>query len=251
MPHYYVKPGNITNKHFVIKGDEAHHLIRVLRVRIGQEMNLFDGTSKLYAGKVEEIGKDEVSGTIFASRAGFAPKISLTLYQAIPKGERFDWLVEKGAELGVKKIVPLYTERSVSKNVSESKISRWQRLSLAASEQCGRSDVMEVSKPIAFLEAVKTVPENSLAVIPWESESAMTIPAVAQKKGKFSEAHIFVGPEGGFTGREIDSAVSKGIVTVTLGQRILRAETAGLLAAILVLNLAGEYGTDKDSSGVH
>ena len=242
MPHYYVKPENITNKHFVIKGDEAHHLIRVLRVRIGQELNLFDGTSKLYAGKVEDIGKDEVSGTIFASHAGFTPKIPVTLYQAIPKGERFDWLVEKGVELGLKKMVPLYTERSVTKNISDAKIARWQRVSLAASEQSGRSDIMEVTTPLTFSEAVKSVPERSLAIIPWESEITATISSAFKKADKLNEAHIFIGPEGGFTGREIDSAVSKGIVAVTLGERILRAETAGLLAVVLVLNLAGEYG---------
>lgn len=242
MPHYYVKPENISKKHFVITGDEAHHLIRVLRVRVGHELNLFDGTSKLYAGKIEEIGKDEVSGTIFASRAGFLPKIPVTLYQAIPKGERFDWLVEKGVELGLKKIVPLYTERSVTKDISEAKIARWQRVSLAASEQSGRSDIMEVSRPLAFFEAIKNIPEKSLAVIPWESEVTTTISSAAGKFGNFSEARIFIGPEGGFTGREIDSAVSKGITAVTLGERILRAETAGLLSVALVLNLAGEYG---------
>ena len=242
MPHYYVKPENISKKHFVITGDEAHHLIRVLRVRIGQELNLFDGTSKLYAGKVEEIANDEVSGTIFASRSGFVPKLSVTLYQAIPKGERFDWLVEKGVELGLKKIVPLYTERSVTKDISEAKIARWQRVSLAASEQSGRSDIMEVSNPMTFFDAIKSVPEKSLAIIPWESEITATISSVFSKKAKVSEAHIFVGPEGGFTGREIDSAVAKGINAVTLGERILRAETAGLLAVVLALNLAGEYG---------
>ena len=242
MPHYFVKPENITNKHFVITGDEAHHLIRVLRVRIGQELNLFDGTSKLYAGKVEEIGKGEVSGTIFASRAGFPPKLRVTLYQAIPKGERFDWLVEKGVELGLKKLVPLYTERSVTKDISDVKIARWQRVSLAASEQSGRSDIMEVAKPMTFSEAVKCVPEKALAMIPWESEITATISSVFKKADKVNEAFIFIGPEGGFTGREIDSAVAKGIITVTLGERILRAETAGLLALALVLNLAGEYG---------
>jgi len=242
MPHYYVKPENIFKKHFVVKGDEAYHLIRVLRVRVGQELNLFDGTSKLYTGKVEEVKKDEVIGSILEAKAGFLPKIPVTLYQAIPKGERFDWLVEKGVELGLKKIVPLYTERSVTKDISDSKIARWQRVALAASEQSGRPDIMEVASPMDFFEAIKSVPEKALAIIPWESEVTETVSSAAKKVGNLSEAHIFIGPEGGFTGREINSSVAKGVIAVTLGERILRAETAGLLAAILVLNLAGEYG---------
>ncbi|MCX5782507.1 MAG: RsmE family RNA methyltransferase [Elusimicrobia bacterium] len=245
MPHFYVKPKDIVGGQFRISGEEAHHIIRVLRYKKGQEINLFDGSGQIYMGKIEEILKDELKGTIINKKEGKIPKIRINLYQSIPKGERFDWLIEKSAELGVKRVIPIYTERSVVRNISVSKIGRWQRISLGACEQSNRADIMDVSAPLDLTEALKGLPLNSTSIIPWESENIKTFEDIINANKLPEEVNIFIGPEGGFSNREIEIAVSKNVIPVTLGPRILRVETAGLLSVVLVMNLAGEYNGSR------
>ncbi len=245
MPHFYVKPKDIVSDKFKISGEEAHHIIRVLRFKKGQEINLFDGSGQIYIGKIEEILKDELKGAIINKKEGKIPKIRVNLYQSIPKGERFDWLIEKAAELGVKKIIPIYTERSIVKNISASKLERWQRISLGACEQSNRADIMAVSAPLDLTEALKVLPLNSVSIIPWESENIKTFEDIVKPNKLPDEINIFIGPEGGFSNKEIEIAVSKKAIPVTLGPRILRVETAGLLSVVLAMNLAGEYNGSK------
>ncbi|MCB4792614.1 MAG: 16S rRNA (uracil(1498)-N(3))-methyltransferase [Elusimicrobia bacterium] len=237
MPHYYIKPDNISETGFVLYGDEAHHLIDVMRVKINDELNLFDGAGNSYHVRIESISRGEISGVILSKEQTCKSKIKITVYQAIPKGERLDWLVEKLSELGVTGLFPIITKRCVVKNVSDLKLKRWQRLSLAASKQCGRADVLEIHPPVPFDAAAKKIEKYSLNIIPWEGATEnMKFDAKAPL-----EANIFIGPEGGFTFDEIELAKENCIIPVTLGQRILRIETASLLASILVLNAFNEF----------
>ncbi|MEI8217560.1 MAG: RsmE family RNA methyltransferase, partial [Elusimicrobiota bacterium] len=163
------------------------------------------------------------------------------LYNAVPKGERFDWLVEKAAELGVTALIPIITERSVVKDISSAKHDRWNRLSRAASEQSGRRDIMRVEAPILFDAALSQVVSSTVGVIPWEGEETTAMREILPRIHPGAAVAIFVGPEGGFTSQEIVRASSQSIMPVTLGKNILRVETAGILATILVMNLAGRY----------
>ncbi len=242
MPHYYVKPENISDGKFLISGDDTHHLIKVLRVKKGDRINLFDGTGKIYTGKISAISKNRIEGQILSDKKGIESKLNINLYQSMPKGERSGWLVEKLSELGIRKIIPIYTERSVNKDISVSKFERWQRISRSASEQSLRPDFLEIVEPRSFKDSIVSVEKTSVNIIPWESENEQTITESFLKIDGSKEVNIFIGPEGGFTEKEIELAKSNGVFPVSLGGRILRAETAGLLAAILVLNQAGEYG---------
>ncbi len=245
MPHFYVKKDDIVDGKFTISGDEAHHIVRVLRYKVEDELKLFDGSGKVFTGKIEEVTGNEIRGTIIGKMDERLPKININLYQSVPKGDRFDWLVEKAAELGVEKIIPVVTERSVIKKIPLPKIERWKRISLGACEQSNRSDIMEISGPLTFSDSIRRLPLDSLNIIPWESETTKTLDGILGTRSLPKEANIFIGPEGGFTQKEIETAVSSNVIPITLGPRILRVETAGILSVILVMNSAGEYSDSR------
>ena len=243
MPHFYVPPENIQGKNFRITGEDVHYLSVVRRYVPGDKLKLFDGTGKTFIGVIETVSENEIAGQVVMSAEQEKHGVNLQLFQAVPKGERFDWLVEKAAELGVTKVTPLLTERSVVKEISPQKLERWQRLSKAASQQCGRNSLLEIGNPAGFSEVLDNaaILANALNIIPWEAENTKTLSEVYKSGGKISRVNVYVGPEGGFSVKEIELAKKAGVIPVTLGKRILRSETAGLLSTILVLNQACEY----------
>lgn len=245
MPHFYIPPENVSGGKFKLVGDEAHHLLDVKRCRPGDAVELFDGTGKNYTARVDSVAEGSVYGTIISETQGRRPYVELMLYTAVPKGERLDWLIEKAAELGAAAVIPVITARSVAKELSPNKLERWKRLSTAASKQCGRSDVMEIRAPAQLGEAFGGLKPGSLSVIPWESQGTGSLSSLAGRIKTSKAVNIFIGPEGGFTPREIELAKSAGVVPVTLGANILRVETAGLLAAVLALSAAGEYESNE------
>ena len=172
------------------------------------------------------------------------PEFTVNLYTAIPKGDRFEWLIEKAGELGISEIIPINAKRSVNTSFSENKLERYEKISLAASSQCGRNDIMKINEPADFKKACqKAASENFTNIIPWESagEESSSIADIFQKSGAKQGVNIFIGPEGGFENEEIDFAQNLGIKTVTLGENILRVETAAITASVLVLNALGTY----------
>jgi 16S rRNA (uracil1498-N3)-methyltransferase len=240
MPHFFIPPENIHGARFVLSGTEAHHLVDVRRSKLGDVVHLFDGTGNTYVGKIEQMGREEISGAILEQGQSPVAAVEVHLFQAVPKGDRFDWLVEKSAELGVHSVSPLITARSVVKDISEGKLERWKRLSLAACKQCGRSAILNLGSSVLFPEALAMVKDTAVSIIPWEGEETHTLEELLLP-AKARRVNIFIGPEGGFTIDEIGLAIKHGVSPVTLGPRILRAETAGLLASVLALNAYGEF----------
>ena len=243
MPFYFVKPENISTTNFTVEGSEAGHLVRVLRKQIGDKIQVFDGSGKVYNGEIQNISTENITCKIISFENVSARKVNLKLYQAVPKGDKFDWLVEKAVELGVSSICPLVCERSILKDIGTAKIERWKRITLAAEKQSKQANSIEISEPIDFLKAVSNINSDAFSIIPWESEESNSIESVLVNIEHSSpvSVNIFIGPEGGFTHKEIDVAKSYGITPVTLGKNILRSETAGLLASTLVLNHFGTY----------
>jgi 16S rRNA (uracil1498-N3)-methyltransferase len=146
-------------------------------------------------------------------------------------------MIEKCAEIGVSNITPINTKRSISRGLSKGKSERYEKISIAASSQCGRNDVMKINDTLDFKSACKkAVTEKKLAnILPWESENQYLLDNVFSNYS-YIGANIFIGPEGGFENEEIEFAKSLGIQTITLGENILRIETAAIVASILVLN---------------
>ncbi|MCK9582109.1 MAG: 16S rRNA (uracil(1498)-N(3))-methyltransferase [Endomicrobiales bacterium] len=243
MPFYFVKPENISATNFTVDGSEAGHLARVLRKQIGDKIQVFDGSGKVYSGKIQEISAEKITCKIISCENAPARKVNLKLYQAVLKGDKFDWLVEKAVELGVSSIYPLICERSILKDIGTAKIERWKRIALSAEKQSKQANGIEVSDPIDFVKAISNINSGVFSIIPWESEEGNSIELVLANIEHSSPVsiNVFIGPEGGFTHKEIDIAKSFGITPVTLGKNILRSETAGLLTSTLVLNHFGAY----------
>ncbi len=239
MPHFYVNPKDIKDKSFVIENEQFHYLSTVRRFSAGDEINIFDGLGNSYKARIDSIDRASMKGTILSSKTFVLPKVNISLYTAIPKGERFDWLIEKAGEVGVSKIVPVIYLRSVLKELSENKIERYKKISISASSQSWRADIMPVDKPVKFNEAAEKVSKekDTLNVLPWESEENKNILSLLNENTDIKNINIFIGPEGGFDKTEIDVALKNNFKTVTLGKNILRVETAAIVASSILTSI--------------
>jgi 16S rRNA (uracil1498-N3)-methyltransferase len=212
-----------------LAGPEAHHLSRVMRLAAGDEVTLFDGRGAEARARIDAIAPGVVELTIVERFAApESPEHSLILATAVPKGERFDWLVEKATELGVARLIPLVTARSVV-NPGDSKLERLRRTIVEASKQCGRSRLLELTAPIAWREMVETEMASGGA---WIADPSGEPPTVDGGE-RFRPRIVAVGPEGGLTADELALAVEHGAKLVGLGPRILRIETAAITLAAL------------------
>ncbi|MBQ2219746.1 MAG: 16S rRNA (uracil(1498)-N(3))-methyltransferase [Elusimicrobia bacterium] len=239
MPHFYVNPKDIKDKSFVIENEQFHYLSTVRRFSAGDEINIFDGLGNSYKARIDSIDRASMKGTILSSKTFVLPKVNISLYTAIPKGERFDWLIEKAGEIGVSKIVPVIYLRSVVKELSENKIERYKKISISASSQSWRADIMPIDKPVKFNEVAEKVSKEkeTLNVLPWESEENKNVLSLLNENTDIKNINIFIGPEGGFDKTEIDVALKNNFKTVTLGKNILRVETAAIVASSIVTSV--------------
>ena len=241
MPHFYVNPKDIQDKNFIIENEQFHYLSNVRRFSVGDEINIFDGLGNSYKARIDNIDKKSMKGTILSSKTLVLPDKKISLYTAIPKGERFDWLIEKASEIGVSKIVPVIYLRSVVKELSENKLERYKKISISASSQSWRADIMPIEKPVSFVETIEklSVQKDTLNILPWESEEEKNILSILNENKDIKNINIFIGPEGGFDKTEIDIAIKKGFKTVTLGKNILRVETAAIVTSSIITTTTG------------
>lgn len=235
MPHFYINPKDIKDNSFIVEDEQFHYLSTVRRFSVGNEINIFDGLGNSYKARIDIVDKKQIKGTILSSKTLILPNKKVSLYTAIPKGERFDWLIEKASEIGISRIVPTIYTRSVIKELSTNKIERYKKISISASSQSWRADIMPIETPKKFSEIVETLNQkNTLNILPYESEEKDTIYKVVENN---KHINIFIGPEGGFDNMEISLALKNNFKIVTLGKNILRVETAGIVAASIVLTM--------------
>ncbi len=215
----------IADKRAQLTGAEHQHLAQVMRARVGDTVTLFDGSGAEYSARVIGIRRSSVDLEVLA-RHEVNRELStrITLGIALPKGEKQRWLVEKVVELGVSCIVPLVADRGVARPV-ERAISRLQRHVVEASKQCGRNQMMQIADPKSSADFLQQAPADALRVLAHVSDSAVPIAELAERTVA-SEVYLAVGPEGGFSERELDIASRWQIVS--LGPRTLRVETAAL-----------------------
>ena len=217
---------------FVLDGEEAHHLLRVMRAKSGDLLTLFDGSGAEFDAVVAETGKKTVGLRILARRwEDREPAAEITLAVALPKGERQRWLIEKAVELGVACFVPLLAERSVAK-VGESS-DRLHRMVIEAAKQCGRNTLMKISPQMTTRE-IFCAPADSEAIRIFAHPGGEPIYDVLTRiHGRKIPIFAAVGPEGGFSENEISAAQAGGWQTVSLGKSILRTETAAIKIAAI------------------
>ena len=225
---YFVESPVVSNR-AVLAGAEAHHLLHVMRIKVGAHVTLFDGSGWQFDAVVERTGRSEVELAI-ASRKEInreAP-IAVTLGVALPKGDRQKWLVEKVVELGVARLVPLETERGVAQPVENAR-ERLQRAVIEASKQCGRNRLMEIAAPKAWKAFLDEGPDVACRLVAHPGQGPLS------RHSPRDIAILAVGPEGGFTAEEVDLAQAQGWQAVDLGSRILRVETAAVALAARVI----------------
>ena len=218
-----------------IAGDEAHHLTRVRRVGVGEVVIVFDGRGGGWRAQVHEIARDRVTlGVVEPVAPGPTLPCELTLATAMPKGDRAEWLVEKATELGVARLVPLLTARTIV-DPRAGKLDRLRRRVVEATKQCGRDRLMEIGEPVQWADFARyALPSVGLVAHPG-GVSALNWP----RAGADRPITLAIGPEGGFTDEEIEMSRSADWRPVSLGPTLLRIETAGLAGAALVLAMAG------------
>ena len=231
-----------------IIGDDVKHIKNVLRMSCGDNIIICDGCKMDYEACIESIEKDKIVTSIIATKpSNTEPPIDVTLFQGLPKSDKMDLIIQKCVELGIKTIVPVITERSVvkisSQKDAEDKLTRWRRICLEASKQCDRGIIPEIKSPIKFNKALEEVKNFSINLIPYENEKTYKLnESLHAFKGENPSVSIFIGPEGGFSDEEIKLARLKGINSVSLGPRILRTETAGIVVLSIIMNNFGDIG---------
>jgi 16S rRNA (uracil1498-N3)-methyltransferase len=217
--------------------EETRHLRNVLRLKAGDEIYLFDGLGREFSGEVQTIARDSTEVSLIKEVDAAQPEsgLNLTLAVALLKGEKFDLVIQKATELGVARVIPLITARAdvriKSADDAARKTTRWQRIALEATKQCGRARLMTIELPVTFADQVKTGGDASLMFaerdgIPFAETLSAGLPTAG--------VTALVGPEGGWTDEEIAQARDSGWKIVTLGGRILRAETAAIVVATLI-----------------
>lgn len=223
-----------------ITGSAGIHIARVLRLRAGDAITVFNGHGGEYAGSIEAIHRDTVTVKVADFRAiERESAFQLSLAQGISRGERMDWVVQKATELGVARIVPLFTERSVVQldaRQAARKIQHWRSIAIAACEQSGRNRVPEIATPLSIFELLeqRRPGDCELLLSPGASARIADLPA------RGPAATVLIGPEGGLADVEHEAAVRTGFSPVRMGPRVLRTETAAVCALTLLQQKFGD-----------
>ena len=242
LNRFFVEPEALANNpEVILEGEIAHQLTRVLRLNPGARILVLDGKGTEYEvelGSFRRQGKSEiVEGHVVEQRqAAGEPTVDITLYQALLKGEKFDYVLQKGTEVGVSAFVPVITERCVGQ---AARPERWRKIIREAAEQSRRGFLPVLREaPVKLgqaLEQIKTA--QTLGLMAWEEENSNTLRSLPAGTTRLA---LLIGPEGGFTSGEAEAARAAGVQTISLGPRILRAETAGPIATALALYQLGD-----------
>jgi 16S rRNA (uracil1498-N3)-methyltransferase len=243
LRRFFVPPGSLRARNVTLGADLAHRLGRVLRLKRGDRVLLSEGGGREYEVQLTGVSPYAITGVVLAEREAQAePELSLVHYQSLIRANRFDLVLEKGAEIGVARFVPMITARSLVQGDGEpaaARGERWRRIVIEAAEQSGRGRPPRVDAPLPFEEAVRQA--RGVKVMPYEGERARSMGAYLRGLSRRPDiVSLFIGPEGGFEDSEVDLAREAGAEIVSLGPRILRSETAGIVASALVLDALGE-----------
>ncbi len=253
MYRFFVAPEVVQSEPIVLTGQPAHRIGRVLRMQPGDHVLLLDNSGWAYETELTHFEAEQVQGRVVRKvLAKGEPRAKITLYQALLKGHGFETVLEKCTEVGVSEFVPLLCERCVVGSLMDlegRRSQRWERIVRGAAEQSRRGRLPRLAPVTMWPLACQRARRTDLSLLPWEEETGLSLrralersPAgeeVASRSRPYSIS-LFVGPEGGLTPEEVQVARSNGIQVITLGPRILRADTAGLVAASAILYALGD-----------
>lgn len=240
MYHFFVEPGQISDKSVIITGEDVNHIRNVIRLKPGDEISVSNGIDgRDYRCGIEEMTDTEVVCALrFIKEDNVELPSKVYLFQGLPKGDKMEFIIQKMVELGVYEIIPVAMKRCVVKlddKKAKSRITRWQGISEAAAKQSKRGIVPRIQEVMSYREALEYAKDMDVKLIPYEMEDILEgssgmegTKKVISQLADGQRLAIFIGPEGGFDENEIQAAVGFGMKPITLGRRILRTETAGM-----------------------
>lgn len=231
MPRFFIDKNDISSNSVTITGEDAKHIIKVLRMREGENITLCDGDGYDYDAEIVSTDKASLDVKILSKKKNDTePEIEITLFQGLPKSGKMEYIIQKCTELGINKIIPCIMERCVvklnSKDDIKKKTQRYQSIALAAAKQSERGIIPTICDAVTFDEAIKSFDDYDFCFIPYENEDGLTLKDILKNANSPKSIAFIIGPEGGISDREIEAIKEKNIPTVTLGRRILRTETA-------------------------
>lgn len=241
MHRFVIGPGFGTGDEAALPEEEAAHAVRVLRLKQDDAVELLDGQGARYAGTIVRATRGEVIVRLGGRMPDAEPPVDVTLYMGLPKFDKLDFIVQKAAELGARRIVPVRMERSVVKldeREGEKRRERLERVAVEAAKQCGRARPPQIAAPRSWRDALDGMAAQDLMLMPWEEAHERHLRELAARTP--ANIGLLIGPEGGISEREARLAIECGALAVTLGPRILRAETAAIAALSLIMQLWGD-----------
>ena len=240
MANFYITKSYIKGDCAVIEGEEARHISRVLRMKKGDSVTLCDGEGMFYEAELSDFSEKSVTAKIISSkRAQTEPRVELTIFQGVPKNPKLETIIQKVTEIGAVRIVPVDAKRCVAKLDKGSKVDRLRKIAKEAAKQSKRGIIPVVADACSFKEAVKMAAEADLMLIAYEEETEVSLKAAIRGKEP-KLVSVMIGPEGGFEKEEVLFAKEAGAISVTLGKRILRTETAPIAVSAAILYELGE-----------
>lgn len=238
MHQFFITPDAVCGETALIAGAEARHLQTVLRLTEGERVRLFDGSGHIHEAVITRLGRGEVETQIVATAKAAPSPVSVHIGQALLKGKKMDFLVQKATELGIETLAPFLAARCDVRNRNPERGLRWQRIVLESCKQCGRPVPMACRPEVSFAE-VLAGGDFDLRLIFWEQERQRSLGTVFAEMGPLHAVKALIGPEGGFSEEEVQQATAAGFIPVSLGWRILRAETASLAAMAILQHRLG------------
>lgn len=242
LRRFFVPAGSVRARHVTLGPELAHRLGRVLRLRVGDHVVLTEGGAHEYEVQITAVSGNALTANVIAERPPpHEPEVEVVLYQSLIRANRFDLVLEKGTEIGVSRFVPVAAARSIIQGNGEpssARAERWSRLVTEAAEQCGRGRLPRIEAPMALEDAVRRA--QGLKLVPYEEERGLGLTAhLRALRVRPALVSLLIGPEGGFDPAEIALARDNGWTSVSLGPRVMRSETAGIIASALVVDALG------------
>ena len=238
MPRFFINES--PDKQAVITGEDSKHIAKSLRMKVGESLILCNGQGTDYHCTISSIDEHQIVVSVNSSVPTVSePTVSVTLYQGLPKSDKMDSIVQKAVEMGVTRIVPVLTQRCVSRpdqKSAQKKVERWQKISAEAAKQCGRGILPPVSPVTDFSSALGQAVLESSVLFFYEGGGQSLQQCIDPSCKTYS---IFIGPEGGFAEEEVQHALNLGVKKATLGPRILRTETAPIAALAAIMLTTG------------
>lgn len=239
MSTFYINAEQKNGDNIIITGKDAKHIKSVLRYKIGDSVDVCDEFGIRYETKLIDFNEEGVVLEALSQKENTTESpISITLFQGLPKGEKMDLIVQKATELGVCEIVPVEMERTIVKldqKSAQKKVERWNKIAYEASKQSGRQIVPKVSNLDILKNVIEKFSKYDIVVLPYEKENGQNLKQLLEKNRNIKNVAVVIGPEGGFSDKDLALLDVDNVHSVTLGPRILRTETAGIAVLSMLL----------------